>query len=39
MRSLRMEFFKCRRRRLWLPLIIMLAAQLAWGLYLSLIHI
>ena len=33
MRSLRMEFFKCRRRRLWLPLIIMLTAQLAWGLY------
>ncbi len=33
MRSLRMEFFKCRRRRLWLPLLIMMAAQLAWGLY------
>ena len=33
MRSLRMEFFKCKRRRLWLPLLIMLAAQLAWGLY------
>lgn len=33
MRALRIEFFKCRRRKLWLPLIIMLAAQLAWGLY------
>ena len=33
MRALRMEFFKCRRRRLWLPLLIMMAAQLAWGLY------
>ncbi len=33
MKSLRMEFFKCKRRRLWLPLVIMLAAQLAWGLY------
>ncbi|MBS6640294.1 MAG: ABC transporter permease [Clostridiaceae bacterium] len=33
MKALRMEFFKCRRRRLWLPLLVMLAAQLAWGLY------
>ena len=33
MKALRMEFFKCRRRRLWLPLGIMLAAQLAYLFY------
>lgn len=33
MKTLRMEFFKCKRRKIWLPLLIMLAAQLAWGLY------
>ena len=33
MKALKMEFFKCRRRRIWLPLLVMLAAQLAWGLY------
>jgi len=33
MKTLRMEFFKCKRRKLWLAPLLMLAAQLAWGLY------
>ena len=33
MTALRIEFFKCRRRKIWLPLLIMLAAQLAYGMY------
>ncbi len=33
MKTLRMEFFKCRRRKIWLAPLLMIAAQLAWGLY------
>lgn len=33
MKILWMEFFKCRRRRIWLAPLLMLAAQLAWGLF------
>lgn len=32
-RLIRMEFFKCRRRMLWLAPLILLAAQMAWGLW------
>ena len=33
MKALRMEFYKCRRRKIWLAPLLMLAAQLTWGLY------
>lgn len=33
MKALQMEFFKCKRRAIWLPPLLMLAAQLAWGLW------
>lgn len=32
-RLIRMEFFKCRRRMLWLAPLILLCAQMAWGLW------
>lgn len=31
LRALRMEFFKCKRRKIWLAPLLMLAAQLMWG--------
>jgi len=33
LRALRMEFFKCKRRKIWLAPLIMIAAQLMWGFY------
>lgn len=33
MKAIRMEFFKCKRRMIWLPPLLMLAAQMAWGLW------
>ncbi len=33
MKALKMEFFKCKRRKLYLVPLLMLAAQLMWGLY------
>ncbi len=33
MKALHMEFFKCRHRMIWLPPLLMLAAQMAWGLW------
>lgn len=31
--ALQMEFYKCKRRWLWLPPLLMLAAQMLWGLW------
>ena len=33
MKALRMEFYKFRRRKIWLAPLLMLVLQLAWGLY------
>jgi len=33
MKALRMEFFKCKRRKIWLAPLLMIAAQLAWGFH------
>ncbi len=33
MKTLALEFYKCRRRWVWLAPLVMLAAQLAWGLW------
>ncbi len=33
MKTLQMEFYKCKRRKIWLAPVLMLMAQLAWGLY------
>jgi len=33
MKTLRMEFYKCKRRKIWLAPLLMLLVQLAWGLY------